>query len=54
MNLIELEESGICKGCSYYKVIDDDGKKACTFHWDDDESEDWELCGECIEVQGFR
>lgn len=42
MTLQEYEAQGGCEGCYFYGTIDVDGRKGCTFHWFDDESEDWE------------
>ena len=42
MTLQEYEAQGGCEGCYFYGTIDVDGRKGCTFHWFDDESEDWD------------
>lgn len=42
MTLQEYEAQGGCEGCYFYRAIDVDGRKGCTFNWFDDESEDWE------------
>lgn len=44
MTLQEYEAQGGCEGCYFYRTIDVDGRKGCTFDWFDNESEDWE-CG---------
>lgn len=41
MTLQEYEAQGGCEGCYFYGTIDVDGRKGCTFHWFDDESEEW-------------
>lgn len=51
MTLQEYEAQGGCEGCYFYGTIDVDGRKGCTFHWFDDESEDWEYSKNCAESQ---
>lgn len=48
--LQEYEAQGGCEGCYFYGTIDVDGRKGCTFHWFDDESEDWEYSKNCDEI----
>lgn len=48
MTLQEYEAQGGCTGCQFYTSVD--GTEACTFHWFDDDSEDWELSKNCDEI----
>lgn len=49
MTLQEYEVQGGCLGCMFYESVDEDGTKACTFHWSD-ESDDWEYGKNCDEI----
>lgn len=51
MNIQEFKDNGGCNGCYFYGVVDVDGRKECTFHWYDDESEDWEFSKNCDEIR---
>lgn len=50
MTLQEYEAQGGCIGCLFYGIVDADGRKACTFHCFDDESDDWEMGKNCDEI----
>ena len=50
MTLQEYEAQGGCIGCLFYGIVDADERKACTFHWFDDESDDWEMGKNCDEI----
>lgn len=50
MTLQEYEAQGGCEGCYFYRTIDVDGRKGCTFDWFDNESEDWECGKNCDEI----
>lgn len=54
MTLQEYEAQGGCEGCYFYGTIDVDGRKGCTFHWFDDESEDWEYSKNCDEISDWQ
>ena len=51
MTLQEFEASGGCHGCPFYQIVEPETlRKACTFRWLDDESEDWEFSKNCDEL----
>lgn len=50
MTLQEYEAQGDCEGCYFYRKVDVDGRKGCTFNWFDDTSEDWEYGKNCDEI----
>lgn len=50
ITLDEFEKSGGCDGCYFYCVVDADGRKGCTFHWFDDDSDDWDCSKNCDEL----
>ena len=50
MSLDEFEKLGGCEGCYFYEYVE--GQKVCTFHWYDDESEDWEMGKNCDDMEG--
>lgn len=50
MTLQEFMNQGGCDGCQFYCVVDDGGIKGCTFHWFDDESDDWEYEKNCDDI----
>lgn len=52
MSLQEYEEKGGCQGCYFYCEVEP-GRQACTFHWLDDESEDWEFSKNCDELDSL-
>lgn len=41
LTLQDYEAEGLCSGCMFYGAVDVDGRLGCSFHWFDDESEDW-------------
>lgn len=51
MTLQEFEENGGCVGCMFYGVIDVDGRKGCTFHWFDSDSDDWDYGKNCDDLR---
>lgn len=55
--LQEYEKEGGCYGCAFYQVVDvgiqGELEKHCTFHWFDDESDDWEYSKNCDDMEGF-
>ncbi len=50
MTLQEYEEEGGCNGCMFYQNIEPEVGKVCTFHWFDDESDDWNYGRNCDEI----
>ena len=50
MTLHEFMKQGGCEGCQFYGVVDVDGRKDCSFHWYDDESDDWEFGKNCDDM----
>ena len=50
MTLQEFEKNGGCAGCAFYDVVDVDGRKGCTFHWFDGDSDDWDYGKNCDEI----
>lgn len=53
MTLQEFEQQGGCEGCFFYcHTLDQNepGKKVCTFHWFDDDSDDWEYGKNCDDI----
>ena len=52
MSLQEYEQKGGCQGCYFYCEVEP-GRQACTFHWFDDESEDWEFSKNCDELDSL-
>lgn len=44
---------GLCSGCMFYGAVDVDGRLGCSFHWFDDESEDWNYSKNCDELCGM-
>lgn len=54
MNRITIYEAeGLCSGCMFYGAVDVDGRLGCSFHWFDDESEDWNYSKNCDELCGM-
>lgn len=51
MTLQEFEEEGGCMGCQFYGEVDVDGRKGCSFHWYDDDSDDWNYGKNCDEIE---
>lgn len=54
MTLQEYEEQGRCIGCPFYRTVDIDGRQGCTFHWFDDESDDWEMDRNCKDAEELQ
>lgn len=50
MTLQEFEKEGRCIGCQFYGEVDVDGRKGCSFHWYDDNSDDWNYSKNCDEI----
>lgn len=51
--LKDYEAEGLCSGCLFYGAVDVDGRLGCSFHWFDDESEDWNYSKNCDELCGM-
>ena len=49
MTLQEFEQQGRCEGCFFYCEIEQD-RKECTFHWFDDDSDDWDYSKNCDDI----
>ena len=49
MTLQEFEQQGGCDGCYFYIEVEP-GRKECTFHWFDDESDDWDYGKNCDDL----
>lgn len=47
LTLQDYEAEGLCSGCMFYGAVDVDGRLGCSFHWFDDESEDWNYSKNC-------
>lgn len=54
-SLQEYESEGGCEGCSFYQIVDigsnGEMERRCTFHWYDDDSEDWEYAKNCDDME---
>ena len=50
LTLQDYEAEGLCSGCMFYGAVDVDGRLGCSFHWFDDESEDWNYSKNCDEA----
>lgn len=53
LTLQDYEAEGLCSGCMFYGAVDVDGRLGCSFHWFDDESEDWNYSKNCDELCGM-